>query len=151
MSWGKSLALLVALLLTLAALSVAAAERLIGLAHAIDGDTLAVAGIPVRLQGIAAPEIAHPELGIEEEPGGPEAAAFMARLVNGKMLACDLTGERTRRREVGVCRLRGQDVGAAVIAVGLARECPRFSRGRYAAIETEAGRRLPLPGYCTSR
>lgn len=136
---------------TLAALPVAAAERLVGRAHAIDGDTVAVAGVHVRLQGVAAPEIAHPELGIEEEPGGPEAAAFMARLVNGRTLACEPTGERSRGRPVGVCRLDGRDVGAAVIAAGLARECPRFSRGRYAKIETEAGRRLPLPGYCTPR
>lgn len=143
--------LLAALLLALAALPASAAERLVGRARAIDGDGVAVAGIAMRLQGVVAPEIAHPELGIEEEPGGPEAAAFLARLVNGRTLICELTGERTHGRLVGVCHVDGQDVGAAVIAAGLARDCPRFSRGRYAELETAAGRRLPLPGYCTTR
>lgn len=151
MTRPRPTALLVALLLAPAALPVAAAERLVGRAHAVDGDGVVVAGIPVRLQGVAAPEIAHPDLGIEEEPGGPEAAAFMARLVNGRTLICELTGERTRGRPVGVCRLRGQDVGAAVIAAGLARDCPRFSKGRYAELERPAAEALPLPAYCTPR
>lgn len=151
MTRPRPVVLFVALLLALAALPAAAAERLVGRAHAIDGDGVAVAGVHVRLQGVVAPEIAHPDLGIEEEPGGPEAAAFMTKLVEGRTLVCELTGERARGRPVGVCRLRGQDVGAAVIAAGLARDCPRFSRGRYAELETEAGRRLPLPGYCAPR
>ena len=45
----------------------------------------------------------------------------------------------------------GRDIGAALIEAGLARDCPRFSRGRYAELEPEAARRLPLPGYCTPR
>lgn len=145
-------ALLVALLLAMAVPPADAAERrLVGRAHAIDGDGVAVAGIPVRLEGIVAPEIAHPELGIEEEPGGSEAAAFMARLVNGRTLVCELTGERSHGRPVGVCRLRGQDVGAAVIAAGLARDCPRFSKGRYAQLKQPVAKVLPLPSYCTLR
>ena len=78
-------------MLILAASPVAAAERPVRRAHAGDGDGVLVAGIPDRLEGVASPEIAHPELGIEEEPGGPEAAGFMARLVNGQTLVCDLT------------------------------------------------------------
>jgi micrococcal nuclease len=45
----------------------------------------------------------------------------------------------------------GRDIGAELIEAGLARDCPRFSRGRYAELEPEAARRLPLPGYCTPR
>ena len=118
MTRPRSMALLV-FLLALAASPMAAAERrLVGRAHTIDGDTVVVAGIHVRLQGVAAPEIEHPGQP-EPEPGGPEAAAFMTKLVEGQTLVCELTGERARGRPVGVCRLRGQDVGAAVIAAGL--------------------------------
>ena len=53
----------------------------VGWARAIDGDTLVVGSIRVRLQGVAAPEIAH-QGQAEPEPGGP--AAFLARLVNGR-------------------------------------------------------------------
>ena len=138
------------LALFLATAPATAAERLVGRAKAIDGDTLEVAGIRVRLQGVAAPEIEHPGRPVAE-PGGPEAAAFMARLVDGRTAVCELGGQRSRKRRVGVCKLDGADVGAEVIAAGLARDCPRFSKGRYATLEQPAARSLPLPGYCKPR
>ena len=116
-----------------------------------DGDTIRVSGVTVCPQGAAALELAHPGLGVREERGGRAAAEFMRRLVDGKVVSCRLTGERTHRREVGVCRPDGRDVGAALVAAGLARDCPRLSGGRYAGLETVAGRRLPLPGYCAPR
>jgi hypothetical protein len=45
--------------------------------------------------------------------------------------------------------VEGRDVGGELIEVGLARFCPRFSRGRYAETEPEAACRLPLPVYRT--
>jgi hypothetical protein len=66
------------------------AERLIGRAHVIDGDTLVVAGVHVRLQGVAAPEVAHPGLP-HDEPGGPEAKAFLQELVEGRTVVGALT------------------------------------------------------------
>lgn len=143
-------ALLLLFMMVMPASPMAAAERLVGRARAIDGDTLVVGGIHVRLQGVAAPEIKHPGMPVPE-PGGPEAAAFMAHLVDGQILICDLTGERTHRREVGICRLDGRDVGAELIAAGLARDCPRFSRGRYAELERPEAEALPFPGYCVPR
>jgi endonuclease YncB( thermonuclease family) len=131
------------LLLVLAVPPVAAAERLVGRARAVDGDTLDVGGIRVRLQGVAAPEL--------HEPGGPEAAAFMAELVEDRIVVCELGGRRSRGRRTGLCRREGLDVGAAEIAAGLARACNRYNQGRYAALETAAGRRLPLPAYCEPR
>ena len=41
------------------ALPAAAGERLAGRAHVLDGDTIVVGGIHVRLKGVAAPEVAH--------------------------------------------------------------------------------------------
>jgi hypothetical protein len=51
------------------------AERLVGRARIIDGDTIVVGGVHVRLQGVAAPEVAHPGQA-QDELGGPEARAF---------------------------------------------------------------------------
>jgi endonuclease YncB( thermonuclease family) len=137
----------------LAVSTAAAGERLVGRAYVRggDGDTITVAGVLIRLQGIAAPEVEHRNLGIKEEPGGAEAAAFMRQLVDGKTLVCDLTDERTQGRLVGVCRVDGRDVAAEVIAAGLARDCPRFSGGRYASLERPEAKRLPLPTYCRVR
>jgi endonuclease YncB( thermonuclease family) len=109
----------------------------------VDGDTLDVAGVRVRLKGVAAPE--------RHGPGGEEARAFVAALAEDRTVVCELTGGRTRGRRVGYCFRQGLDVGAEVIRAGLARDCPRYSGGRYAAAEPEASRRLPFPAYCRPR
>jgi micrococcal nuclease len=70
-----------ALALLLAAAPVTAGERLAGRTHVLDGDTIVVAGIHVRLKGVAAPEVVHPGSG--GEPGGEEAKAFLVDLVEG--------------------------------------------------------------------
>tara|TARA_R110000868_G_scaffold313316_6_gene574314 strand:+ start:7019 stop:7510 length:492 start_codon:yes stop_codon:yes gene_type:complete len=114
-----------------------------GVARAIDGDTVALAGIHVRLNGVAAPE--------RNEPGGPEATKFLAHMIDGNVLHCSLDGTKSYERFVGICFLDNRDVGSAVISAGLARDCPRFSGGRYAAVETAAGHQLVFPSYCRIR
>ena len=42
-------------------------------------------------------------------------------------------------------------LGAAVISAGLARDCTRFSGGRYADLEKPAAKYLAYPGYCSPR
>ncbi len=143
-------ALRLVLLLALLASPAVAAERLVGRARVIDGDTFVVGGVHVRLQSVAAPEVAHPGQP-QDEPGGLAARAFMQELVEDRTVVCTLTGERTRGRRVGTCMVDGRDVGGELIEAGLARDCPCFSRGRYAELELEAARRLPLPGYCSPR
>ena len=121
-----------------------AGPRCAGRARVTDGDTLRVGGVPVRLKGLAAPEVAHG--GDGGEPGGSEAKAFMVKLVEGQTVVCDLTRERTHGGRVSWCYLDGQDVAEALIRAGLARDCPRFSGGRrYAAAERPAARKPTLP------
>src|SRR4051812_16174562 len=104
------------------ALSAAAGERLAGRAHVLDGDTIVVNGIHVRLKGVAAPEVAHyAEPG---ELGGEAAKTFMVHLVEGQVVACDLTQERTHGRRVGLCFRESRDKGAELIKDGLAGDCP---------------------------
>ncbi len=116
--------------------------------HVRDGDTIEVGPIAIRLQGIAAPE--------GNEPGGAIATDAMRDLVLGKDLRCDLTGDRSHDRVIGVCFLGdGRDVGEVMVFQGNARDCRRFSRGRYADAERHAramGHDLSqiymLPEYC---
>src|SRR5262245_26005445 len=83
-----------------------------GPAYVIDGDTVVVDGIRVRLKGVDSPELSH--------PGGPEAKSAMQEIV-GASLTCQLTGERTHGREVGWCyNNSGNDIGAAIILAGRA-------------------------------
>lgn len=115
-----------------------------------DGDTLELAGRVVRLQGVAAPEL--------HEPLGAASRAALERLVAGRPVACESDGSRSHGRIVAVCRVAGEDLGAQLVAIGLARDCPRFSLGRYAAAERAAaergatiGRMYSLPAYCLAR
>lgn len=109
-----------------------------------DGDTIEVGRIPIRLNGISAPEMG--------EPLGPQSKAFMVSLVFGKRVRCELNGEKTHDRYVGICYLGDRDIGAAVIEAGFALDCPRYSGGRYKAVETLAARsRIELPKYCLQR
>jgi endonuclease YncB( thermonuclease family) len=119
-------------------------RNLDGAFHEGHGDTIVVSGVPIRLQGVAAPEL--------REKWGRASKKAMQRLTAGQRLRCELTGEKTHDREVGVCYLDdGTNIGAAIIAEGLARNCPRYPGGRYAKHETEQSRTLPFPGYCRRR
>lgn len=126
------------LLFCLLAFPALAGERIKGPATVRDADTIVVSGVPVRLNGVAAPELS--------EPLGREGKRAMQSIISGRAVTCDLTGERTYDRVVGVCYVDGVDIGAMIISLGLARDCPRYSGGRYAAVEANTD--LPVPRYC---
>jgi micrococcal nuclease len=106
-----------------------------------DVDTIIVARTPVHLNGVDGPEVPN--------RAGRDARIFMTRLVLGETVSCDLIGERTYDRRVGVCYLDGQDVGAIAVANGHALDCRRYSGGRYRQLETLAARsRIQRAGYC---
>ena len=106
-----------------------------------DGDTIEVGKIPIRLNGVSAPEM--------NEPLGPQSKSFMADLVMGKRVRCKLDGTKTCDRWVGICYREGQDIGAVLIGAGLALDCPKFSGGRYAQLEVSgAALRMSMPKYC---
>jgi len=109
--------------------------------HVRDGDTIKIGPIAVRLEGVSAPEL--------REKLGQPSKMFMQGLVMGRKVTCRLNGSKTYDRFVGVCFLNGRDIGATIISEGLARDCPRYSGGRYSKFETAAARlRIKLPKYC---
>ena len=75
--------------------SLAAADPLVisGPARVIDGDTVMVAGLHVRLRGVDASE--------RGTPLADNATAVIIGIVGDSELTCRLTGEKTWRREVG--------------------------------------------------
>lgn len=106
--------------------------------HVRDGDTIEIAGQAIRLNGLHAPEL--------DEPLGAQARSFMAAMVDGREIVCELNGERSYDRLVGRCFLDGEDIAASLVASGYARDCPRHSGGRYSEFERETT--LTLPPYC---
>ena len=138
------------LLLASPAAAVAGSDALRGeVTRVRDGDTIEIGEVAVRLQGVAAPEL--------RDPLGREAGEAMRRLVLGRVVECVPDGSRSYDRIVAVCFLDGLDIAAWLIGRGLARDCPRYSKGRYRDIEAAAATHTailtlyPLPRYCKAR
>ncbi len=114
-----------------------------GRARTVDGDTVVVAGVRVRLKGVDAAELGTPL--------GEKARQAMLGIVTGD-LTCRLTGERTWHREVGYCYTTdGTDINQAVIAQGAALACPRYDT-RYTPFEQAAALAAqPRSSYCVKR
>jgi endonuclease YncB( thermonuclease family) len=91
-----------------------------------DGDTFRLSGlgVAVRVWGLDAPE--------RKQRGGSAATKALRDLIDGHTLTCLDRGNDRYRRVVGQCFLEnGQDIAAAMIAAGVAREYCRYSRGFY--------------------
>lgn len=116
----------------------------VGFVRVIDGDTIALRmggdEVAVRLEGIASPE--------RDEPGGSAATAIVRALVEGHLIACAEMDRDRYGRVIGRCAMQsGSELNALIVAAGAARDCPRYSGGRYAAFEAAAPRPSPVTGY----
>ena len=100
-----------------------------GRAQVIDGDSLYVGGIEVRLYGVDAPE-AKQTCAIDgvRWPCGQHATRALRQLVHGRVLACDERDRDSYGRVVAVCRLDGADVNAWLVENGWAIAYRRHAR-----------------------
>jgi endonuclease YncB( thermonuclease family) len=122
--------------------SAAFANDLVGQASIIDGDTLEIHGIRVRLWGIDAPEssqLCRGEDSLQYRCGAQAANdlyAFIAqRPVNCSPLNLDPYG-----RTVATCSVGGTDLGEWLVRKGLALDWPQYSKGRYGNAQRDAER-----------
>jgi len=106
----------------------------------VDGDTFhCTSGIKVRIDGINAPEI--------DDTYGPVSQATLDGLIGGATVQCEPTGT-TYDRIAAICYLNGRDIGAMMVERAMARDCARYSGGRYAGLEDERHGVLPIAGFC---
>jgi endonuclease YncB( thermonuclease family) len=116
------------------------------LTRIIDADTIVVGSTKVRLDGIAAPEMEHPTYS--------DGRQFMVVLLHeATQVECDLEGRMSHDREIGRCFFVTQDgrridPQAEIVKAGLARDCPRYSGGKYKQLESTESKALPMPTYC---
>lgn len=106
----------------------------------IDGDTIEVGEVRVRLHGIDAPETGQ-RCAIDQRSiwrCGEEAALRMRELVAGAVVSCAALDRDPYGRMVAICRARGIDVGKQLVEEGLAWAFRRFSSDYVA--EEEAAR-----------
>lgn len=108
-----------------------------GPARVIDGDTIEIHGVRVRLEGIDAPEVEQTcgRALAGTWPCGKEAAQHLALLLIGREVRCEDKGRDVYRRILGLCFSDGLDINAYMVRNGLAWAFVKYSR---AYVETEA-------------
>ena len=116
--------------------TIAAARRreISGRCWVIDGDTVVIDRINIRLAGIDAPELDH--------PWGQKSKWALVHLTRGRKVTAHVTGELSYDRVVARCTLEdGRDLAEELVKQGLALDWPHYSGGRYAAFEPEGVRK----------
>ncbi|MGF1609787.1 MAG: thermonuclease family protein [Kiloniellales bacterium] len=105
----------------------------------INGDTLVLAGSPIRLLGIEAPERgAFCRRAGQRYPCGEEAARVLLQLLAGAEVRCDgLEGPRFGEVIVASCKADGRDLAGELVRLGWARADRRYA-SRYEHDEAEA-------------
>lgn len=99
-----------------------------GRAYIVDGDTIKINKVQIRLFGIDAPELNHPY--------GQKAKWELVKLCKGKVVRAEITDRDAYGRTVARCTLDdGRDLSAEMVKHGLAIDWPKFSGGCYTRME----------------
>ena len=108
----------------------AAAAAIRGVARVVDGDTITVGGTRIRLEGIDAPEAGQTckRKWIGWWACGTAATATLARMVEGRQVACEPRGLDKYGRVLAVCFAGGRDVNAQMVRQGHAWAFVKYSR-----------------------
>lgn len=100
----------------------------------IDGDTVVIDKIRIRLAGIDAPELEH--------PWGQKSKWALVQLCKGQTITAQIKPELSYDRMVAQCFLPdGRDLAAELVRCGLALDWPKFSGGVYKHLEPEGARK----------
>jgi endonuclease YncB( thermonuclease family) len=114
------------------------AATLTGKADIVDGDTIKVGGIPVRLSGIDAPESRQTcERNGKTYACGKQATKALANLIAGHTVQCEIVGRDAYARALGVCTVAHIEVNQTMVREGWALAFVKYS-DRYAADEAAA-------------
>ena len=113
-----------------------------GEVRVVDGDTLRLGGVTVRLAGLDAPERGQE---CQRADGarfdcGEAAARQLATLVDRRAVTCDTQGRDRYGRAIATCRAEGVDLAEAMVASGWAVAVAEGGRGqaRYGLAEAQA-------------
>lgn len=111
------------------------AETLLrGQCWVIDGDTIVINKVHIRLAGIDAPELDH--------PWGQRSKWALVQLCKGQTVTARIRPDLSYDRVVAECFLPdGRDLAAEMVRHGLALDWPKFSGGKYRTLETADARR----------
>lgn len=115
-------------------------ETVIGPTRIIDGDSLMVGAVEVRLYGIDAPELFQrcTREGREVQCGR-EAARALVALIAGQPVSCRRRDRDRYGRTVAICQAEEVDLGRAMVAAGHAVAYGAYSGEEAAAREARRG------------
>jgi endonuclease YncB( thermonuclease family) len=137
------LRILVAVIVALAlAPTVSAAAPIVGRASVVDGDTIEVGKLRIRLSGIDAPE--HDQICTDQSDkrylcGQEAATALDAWLAKSRPVTCTPSGHDRYHRTVANCRRAdGSSVNAWLVENGYAVDWPKYSHGVFSAAQDRA-------------
>ncbi|MCB1511324.1 MAG: thermonuclease family protein [Hyphomicrobiaceae bacterium] len=114
-------------------------DGVVGHARVVDGDTLEIDGVRVRLEGIDAPEIGQscPGRWFGRWSAGRDAAAEMRQMIAGAAVSCRSTGADAYGRMLGQCSANGLDLNREMVRRGFAWAFVKYST-RFVADENFA-------------
>lgn len=109
-------------------------KQLRGPCYVIDGDTIVIRNVRIRLWGIDAPELDHPY--------GRNAKWALVRLTRGSHVTAVFKDDVSYDRIVAQCFLPdGTDISEHLVRQGLALDWYKFSGGHYRSLEPAGVRR----------
>ncbi|MGO9060181.1 MAG: thermonuclease family protein [Candidatus Binataceae bacterium] len=133
-----SIAIVIAVITFLGSASAPAANELTGMARVIDGDTIALGQLHIRLEGIDAPETDQVCLDAEGKPWtcGVAARNSLSSHIAGRIISCIAHGEDRYGRMLAICSADGEDLNAFMVREGLALDYVKYSREYISAEDT---------------
>lgn len=110
-------------------------KSVVGVASVIDGDTIEVRGDRIRLNGFDTPERGAMcgTVNVYQK-----AALALSDFIGSQNVECEISGTDRYDRLIGVCSVKGTDLGSHMVQSGWGRDWPRYSAGKYAADEKAA-------------
>jgi endonuclease YncB( thermonuclease family) len=116
--------------------------ELTGQASVIDGDTLEILGMRVRLWGVDAPESTQLCRGADSNlyRCGAKAANDLDAFIAQRPASCKPVSQDQYERTVAKCFVGDIDLGEWLVRNGLALDWPQYSKGQYAVAQRAADR-----------
>ena len=120
----------------------ALADDFVGQASVVDGDTLEIHGIRIRLWSIDAPESSQHCRGEDslQYRCGAQAANDLDAFIARRPVNCSPRSLDPYGRTVATCSVGGTDLGEWLVRKGLALDWPQYSKGRYGEAQRDAER-----------
>ena len=119
---------------------------LTGHARVVDGDTLDINGIRVRLEGIDAPEAGQncPHRFWGSWAAGRGATSALKSLIGGRVVSCRRRGRGKYGRILGVCRVGDTEINAEMVRRGYAWAFTKYSQSYVGEERAARARRVGI-------